>query len=221
MGLEYKDGTNDKGFVFISKVHDGGLQIVKTLVAIKDEFDHSNVDEDIEISSCMKLSLDLGFSSALQVLLSNKDLGKVVSTVFCSLNPESSIGTMFEGLRIFKNGAFCVITDKNLIIALNVNLKNWKFITQDKDFLTSTGFGNEIFSIRNEFDLGKATGASIKDEADCKFHLEINKTKNVFLFGDDYTLEIFQRHVMTALYGSIGGKKVKLRIEEEKKENKK
>ena len=220
MALEYKQDNNMKGFVFISKNYDGGKNMVDTLISIKEEFTHSTMDEEDLITENMPIYVDCALRNSLENLLSTNDRGKSVLNIYCSLNPETSLIGFMEGLRIFKRGVLVVVTDKDYVIALEVNFKNWSFTQETED--THINFINQaLFSAKNEFNLGKCNGAAIKDEAECKFHLKIENSKNVFYFGDDYTLEVFQRCVFPALYRLKGGQKVKRRVVKEKKDGKK
>lgn len=211
VALEYTSGSTEKSFIFISKIYDGGKQLVNTLTMIKEEFEHNSEMDESEKSSIMQVFYDIGFRNSLENLISRKDLGKVSLLVYCSLNPETSLLSFMEGLRVFKRGMLIVVTDKNFVLAVDINFNNWKLIPDEEESTVNQTVQN-MFSINNEFDLGKSTGASIRDEAECRFYLQIDKKENIFQFCDDYSLEIFQRYVMTILYKIKGGKKENPRI---------
>jgi hypothetical protein len=228
IGIHYEIETQKKSFIFITKAFNGGEEIVLTLTKVKEEISGKYEERTEEILTPDPKQLkpyinsDVGFRDSLEGILNKKKYGNIVFCVYCSLNPKSSIG-IIEGLKVFKRGAFCVLTDKNLIIAFDLNFKNWVHISDFEEeeekktvVRTSKDLNQDIFSLRNEFDLGKSTGASIKDEAECKFYLKIDNTENILLFGDDYGLEIFQRHLMTRLYTLKGGDKVQPRLKKGK-----
>ena len=206
----------DEGFIFISKTHNGGQDIANTLISIREEFSQSSIDEDFDLQSNMKHVIDKNLKHSLESVI-DMTKGKPIFIIYCSLNPETSILSIVEGMKVFKRGTFCILTDQNFLFALDVNLKKWVLkTTADEDFHIEVP---KVFSIRNQFELSQSKKASIKDEGDCKFYLDIDGSDNVFMFGDDFTLELFQRHVMKSLYAINGGKKTKPRVGHEKKGN--
>lgn len=217
MGIEYKENDKDKAFIFISKTFSGSKGIADTLVSIKEEFTHSTMEDDLEIAKKMMHIEETGLLKSMENLLSRNEYGNSQLCVYASLNPETSFVSMFEGMKVFKRGTFCVVTDKEKVLALDVNFNNWVVDWEENEETPISGQEQNVFSVRNEFDLGKCSKSAIKDEEECKFTMEFDRTNNVFLFGDDYTLEIFQRHVMTKLYKVVGGNKVKSRISKETK----
>ena len=212
LGLEYRSGSSIKGFTFISKFYDGSKQLIHSLISIKEEVDFTNKMEDPESIETMPYYTDIAFRNSLNKLLMDEDAGNSIFEVYCSVNPETSLASFMEGLRVFKRGVFCVVTNKNIVLTLEINFKNWIFNKEEEETLITHTPLQNIFSITNAFNLERCTGAEIKDEAFCNFYLEIDKKKNILQFGDDYSLELFQRHVMTALYKTKGGKKVTPRV---------
>ena len=206
----------DEGFIFISKTYSGGQDIANTLISIKEEFSQSSIDEDFDMQANMKHVVDKNLKNSLESII-DVSKGKPIFIIYCSLNPETSILSIVEGMKVFKRGTFCILTDQNFLFALDVNLKKWVLRTGiDEDFNPEVP---KVFSIRNQFELSQSKKASIKDEGDCKFYLDTDGSNNVFMFGDDFTLELFQRHVMKGLYAINGGKKTKPRVGHEKKGN--
>lgn len=212
-GIEYLKNEEDlKGFIFISKTFNGGKNIASTLISIKEEFSQSTSDENYGMGDKMSEVDDRIFKECLEEILIKSSLGSPVLSVYCSLNPENSIIGMMGGMKIFKRGTFTVLTDKNLLVNFDINLKKWK------PKLEGVERGNlDIFSVRSKFDLMELGKVSIKDEDDYKLYMDVDGSMNLFVFGDDYTLEIFQRYLMERVYKVKGGGKLKLRVDKDKK----
>lgn len=207
-------------FIFVTKSYSGGRNLAKTLADCKAEMFKSKIEEgyldDTDEKDDKFIQADKCFTDSLENSLLRDEKGSIKMMTYASYNPKDRLP--FAGPIVFPNGSLCVLTDKNMIVVVEINFKHWEFFNPENNKVSDEEESSvvvptslvkqDLFSITKAIDIGKCTDAKIPKSSECKFVFEV-ETKHTFLFGDDLALEAFQRNVMREVYKLRGGKKIK------------
>lgn len=215
MGLRYSDqgrfGTKSNSFVFITSRYRQGedlIDCIREILAEIRESDTKDVDNP-EAGLYNPVMNDMCLVTTIESFLNEADYGNMQKGVYCSVNPKGGLPVITTP-RAFPGGYLCVVTDKNMLVVLDLVFRYWELVAQNDEsvFLEGNAIRTRLLSVYKVFDLSNAEEAMIPPSGECKIRLNIGGSDNWFVFGDDLGLEVFQRYVVGQIVKSVGGHKV-------------
>lgn len=215
IGLKYevqgRFGNKLNSFIFITSRFRQGESLIECIREILGEIREADQKDSTDPDAAFynPVVKDLCLVYTIESYLNEADHGKLVKGIYCSVNPKGGL-PIITTPRAFPAGYLCVITDKNMLIVINIVFSYWELVAESEEivYLERIALKPRMLSVHKVFDLSNAEEAMIPSNGDCKLKLNIGGSQNWFEFGDDLSLEVFQRFVVGQIVKSVGGHKV-------------